>query len=357
MFTSYVPFDQTIFLVPNQGYRMYYNDNVDGKLGVASATSADGKTWFRDPGVRTQRSGSLGHLQLSDGRLRLYIGGLDIDSAISRDGFTFTAEPALRQALGGDLDSAAAFAPDVVRLPDGRYRMYYTGRAGSDQYPGGVMRILSSISPEGFTFTREPGARIDGVPAGEPNLSRSRVVRQADGSYAMYFSNGTLLHSAVSSDGLTFKRMGSTGALGSSASLVTMHGGRLQLLHAYSSAQCGNLLFSSVQTKVPWKLAVSPDKGVFSRTDLTATFNVEVTGVSASPIRLDAGPWLLCDIARRPQATVTMTPTSGKPPFTAKVQVSVDQVSAAFRQDVPFTVRATDGTLTQTFTVIVGAGQ
>jgi len=163
----------------------------------------------------------------------------------------------------------------------------------------------------------------------------------------MTYTNGTLLHFATSPDGLTFKRLGSTGVLGTGSSVVTMPDGRLRLFHAYSSTQCGNALFSSAQTKVPWKLAVTPDRGTLVRADQP------VSGASASTVKLEAGLLLLCGAQRAPQATITVSPASGQPPFTARVQITVDQISSPFRQDVPLTVRATDGTLTQTFTVTV----
>lgn len=357
MYTSNLVMEPTIFLNPNQTFRMCYNDNTDGKAGIASATSGDGITWSRDPGIRIQQSGATGSHVLDDGRLRMFSGAFSIGSFISAGGFAFDPEQGIRQPAGGELDSAASFAPDIMRLSDGRVRMYYTGLAGSELFPGGVTRILSSVSSDGLSFTRETGARIDGVPTGEPDISRPRVLRQPNGTYAMYFANGSILHSAVSSDGLAFTRLGSTGALGTSSSTLFQPDGRKRLFHAYSSAQCGNVMFSSIETKVSWKLTAGPDRGKLAGPNQPVTFTVQVGGSGAKPVRLDANLMMLCGSDRRPPAMISVTPNSGQPPFTATVTLTLEQVGTIFRQDVPLTVIATDGTLTQHFTVSVRSSQ
>ncbi|MFM7680032.1 MAG: hypothetical protein ACKO83_14430, partial [Roseiflexaceae bacterium] len=78
----------------------------------------------------------------------------------------------------------------AVLLPDGRIRLYFFG-----QNQG----ILSAISADnGQHFTPEPGQRLpdgNGMP---------RAITLSDGRTRLYVIGGEGIHSAISSDGLTF---------------------------------------------------------------------------------------------------------------------------------------------------------
>jgi hypothetical protein len=128
-------------------------------------------------------------IALPDGRIRLYFGLLDgsgglgkIGSAISIDGIHSTVEPGLREpAHRGAQDGFAS--PFVFQLPDGRYRLFYTGGGG----------ISSETSADGMTFTRDAGLRLAEnalaplvTQQGQPVCSA--IVKLADGRYRMYCS-------------------------------------------------------------------------------------------------------------------------------------------------------------------------
>lgn len=95
----------------------------------------------------------------------------------------------------------------ILRLPDGRYRMYFHTPIG-DPNPG----IGSAISEDGLNFNQEPGLRITAKDAGFGpgfELSPGDIVPTSDGRYRMYFSSITpqigdvsweVIKSAVSSD-------------------------------------------------------------------------------------------------------------------------------------------------------------
>jgi len=100
-------------------------------------------------------------------------------------------------------ESAGRFAPDVVPLGDGSYRMYYTGSDGAKAY------ILSLRSTDGTQWTPEPGVRL--APVGNYlEVYSPNAVKLAGNRWRMYFSarqrdpvQADIL-SAVSDDGLAW---------------------------------------------------------------------------------------------------------------------------------------------------------
>jgi hypothetical protein len=102
---------------------------------------------------------------------------------------------------GDTYDSAGAYSPDVIALSNGTYRMYYAG------FDGTHSRILSAVSTDGENWSREAGVRID-IWGPYTALYAPEVIQLADGSYRMYFSarSGSPLyaniHSAASTDGI-----------------------------------------------------------------------------------------------------------------------------------------------------------
>ncbi len=103
-----------------------------------------------------------------------------------------------------------ATVPYVYRLDDGRLRIYYGG-------PGG---ILSAISDDGLTFKKEAGVRIVPGSPGSPEaiVSDPTVVALKNGKMRMYYNGATgsggpgqsvhSIYSAISSDGLNFDKEG-----------------------------------------------------------------------------------------------------------------------------------------------------
>lgn len=133
--------------------RMYF---VAGGALTDSATSTDdGVTWTREGRITINGLSPVNWVvdadlvRLSSGSYRMYFAtgpdgqsGLNnkrIRSATSTDGRTFTLDAGIRVAplaSGDDLVD-----PDVIQLPDGRYRMYY-----GYSTPGGTYNLMSSIT-------------------------------------------------------------------------------------------------------------------------------------------------------------------------------------------------------------------
>jgi hypothetical protein len=116
--------------------------------------------------------------------------------------------------------------PDIVALPDGRYRMYYAVAIGPRPAAGPRTGIKSALSSDGLTWEVEPGYRLqgdgdgnggpDGIPAHEQVVTGPRVVRLGNGTYRMYYNSAShgqdppnfRVKSAISPDGLNWTREG-----------------------------------------------------------------------------------------------------------------------------------------------------
>ncbi len=187
--------------------------------GILSQTSSDGLHFTAESGVRIPgMHAQPDAIRLDDGRTRLYTSsgtdathpGLWIESFVSTDALSFAQETGHRLEKGVRSEEATAVAyPRVVRMPDGRYRMYYM--AVTTPGTQGEQAILSATSADGLTWTREAGVRmvprqIQVVAGGFAGIA---PYVGSGGTYRMYIAaliNGVAaVYEGVSSDGgLTF---------------------------------------------------------------------------------------------------------------------------------------------------------
>jgi hypothetical protein len=147
---------------------------------------------------------------LPDGRFRIYgndtaQGIRHIISLISVDGgVTFALEPGFR--VVGDPDHDAFFA-DVIALPSGQYRMYLTDQRTVIASEG-APAFISAISDDGLNFAWESGERLHYSGTGDEasGIRNQNVVLLPNGTFRMYYAAGGKVLSAVSPDGLSFSR-------------------------------------------------------------------------------------------------------------------------------------------------------
>ena len=192
-------------------------------------------TWTKESGQRI--AGGIPFAQkLSDGRVRLYFCGPGgILSAISSDGLNFTQESGAR--IGSRAGNEAVVCdPTLVTLPDGRVRMYYKGANSASGGPGqAIHKIYSAISSDGLAFTRE-GLRIDSEQTDDRGwASVPEAFRLSDGRVRLYYVSDSVVSghgivSAISSDGFTFTKEDTklTGYV--DPSITTLPDGRYLLL-------------------------------------------------------------------------------------------------------------------------------
>ncbi|MEM2869547.1 MAG: Ig-like domain-containing protein, partial [Thermoplasmata archaeon] len=168
-----------IIRLANGTYRMYYTGiNLSSEKGkILSAISKDGLVWQKENGVRVDTGGGSGYenrvvsdpyiIILPDGALRMLYtctNGIEgvpayIASAYSIDGLNWVKE-GLRLSPGGrsdGYDNARACGKVWVEPYPGGYRLYYVGL----DVNYGRHRILSAISSDTLTWTKESGVRID----------------------------------------------------------------------------------------------------------------------------------------------------------------------------------------------------
>jgi len=200
---------------------------ADGKLrayvfaqnkGIEVWDSSDGKTFTR---AGNAFGGDKGYgmprvMKLTDGRYRMYnMSSEGISCSISSDGINFTLENVAcisRTAFG---ISGNMTAPGIVKLASGGYRAYFStvSPAGTGPFP---QKSYSATSPDGTTWTPDSGIRIGAGSSIDQSAEHPTAIAHSDGSVTMfYFDNGAVsgggptkqnmgLYYASSKDGLTF---------------------------------------------------------------------------------------------------------------------------------------------------------
>lgn len=147
--------------------------SVPGDHVIYSALSEDGLTFTVEPGVRFQSPGITDPdvLRVGDAWWMVLSRGQETLLARSEDGLTFTEEPRLRLSIGG--------VPGAVELPDGRVRIFASGRGA---ILSALVRADLSALPQ-----IEPSARIE---QGRAMLvADPSCVRRRDGSYYLIFKS------------------------------------------------------------------------------------------------------------------------------------------------------------------------
>jgi hypothetical protein len=165
--------DPWIVRLDDGRYRLYYAvavDEGDNWNGMVSWISDDGLQFTQEAGHRFEGYSLFQHcvVRNPDGSWRMYWldqkqgfvnnkGNKAIKSALSIDGgWSFTLEAGERLTYSGaGYELNGIWSGKVVVLPNGSFRMYYTGY-GTDHG-----RTLSALSSNGLDFAREDGVRLD----------------------------------------------------------------------------------------------------------------------------------------------------------------------------------------------------
>ncbi|MBI2600035.1 hypothetical protein HYW43_03925 [Candidatus Daviesbacteria bacterium] len=83
---------------------------------------------------------------------------------------------------------------EVVDLGDGQYRIYYSAEPETVGFEG---QVYSAVSQDGVNWKQEEGIRMKWAIFPD-------VVKLSDGTWRMYFQNAGVIKSAISSDGLSW---------------------------------------------------------------------------------------------------------------------------------------------------------
>ncbi len=145
-------------------WRIFYGTGLavtaNNQLEIYSAVSRDGKVWepLNTPILQWAQSPDV--IKLPDGRLRLYFRDAQqgiIASATSVDGVSFMREAGVRLIPSGQLDDGGIAAPTVVTLPDGTYFMVYRADENKPYNPTAsnpkTTALIAARSVDGLNFT------------------------------------------------------------------------------------------------------------------------------------------------------------------------------------------------------------
>jgi hypothetical protein len=123
-------------------------------------------------------------------------------------GTRFAKDSRIAIDLDNPLDSERILTPNVLRVPSGGYRMYYTGLGPGRRDPDGLGYILSAYSTDARIWQKDAGVRVDlFLPHASARTLCPDVIPLSDGRWRMYFEarspdRPTVILSALSEDGL-----------------------------------------------------------------------------------------------------------------------------------------------------------
>ena len=344
--------DVTAALLPEGRVRLYVIVSDPPTMPyIGSVISSDGLNFTAETGTRLPAGATSGQpriLPLEEGGWRLYWGtGSEIYSATSEDGLQFTLESDLRFDLsehGNDLLSESIGGPSIVALPDGGYRMYYSnGIMGHGVLP--ASRVLSATSPDGLTWTADPGYRFGSLDLNDAaNRTDHPSVRyNEDGDYTVYFFRQKEIWTARSNDGLTWNDFASTGLWMNDPDIFELPNGEIRMYGGlWGPRNLGGIIGSAHQEWVTWDVAITYPW----EEPIHSTFLVMVTGASETPVELrltaDGLPGKGEELR-----DVIIDPAGGRPPLYAVFNIPFDQ----YREVDKFFLTATDGTVSRYFVV------
>jgi len=189
----------TVFKLSDDRYRMIYEgsklaEDETGKFyqtdrKLYSAVSVDGKMWEKEEGVRfwDYGDGKPGEIftsvpdviKLPDGRLRMYYtrGATSATALSSDEGLTWTKETNL------NFNRKVAIDLDVIQLDDGSYKIFFTTFAGD--FGIGEQWVMSASSVDGINFVVDEGKLIE--PSTSGGLITDPDVIKIDNGYRMYY--------------------------------------------------------------------------------------------------------------------------------------------------------------------------
>ena len=190
-----------------------------------------GISWIKEEHVSIDSNSNLDSqsvitpnaVELSNGKFRMFYTGLGpgrknkkskgyILSAISDDGINWEKEEGVRLDIEPSFVDHSLLSPDVIPLPNGKWRMYVEGKSKNEPAV-----ILSAISKDLLNWKYEPGIRLS---SSNWSFVSPKCVYLNEGSnneifriyfhhYSFPFNSGlnskNHIISAISRDGLNFK--------------------------------------------------------------------------------------------------------------------------------------------------------
>ena len=202
--------DAEIVKLGNENYRMYYSiePEVPGnKLEMFSAVSTDGIDWNKEEGIRKDFATFPDVVKLPDGRFRIYFQNAGIiKSATSGNGLAWMDDPGVRidkPETGFAIDNVRA--PTTIQLNDGTYIMVYSGAINqkyAQDVPNSITTILFyATSKDGINFGKE-GIALDSRNSEFKGwLDGPELVKWDNGEIRLYFWSYKGIYHIIFKDG------------------------------------------------------------------------------------------------------------------------------------------------------------
>lgn len=186
------------------GYRIGLN------LAVTTFPEPQEK-WAAEEKIRIDSGISPDVIRLSDGTWKMYYTVNEgVVSAFSQNGLDWNKDAGVRiQAEFHSKDQAKVGSPTIIKLAKGGFRMFYEGCDEKQT----KFAIFSAISTDGVDWKKEQGKRLEMKNRFNQSIAASPdVVATKEGDLYMYISDGDTIRMAVSSDeGKTWREHGISG--------------------------------------------------------------------------------------------------------------------------------------------------
>lgn len=325
--------DLTVMPMADGTYRAWYGRPPFGPGGQAylgTAISADGLKWTDEGNAGIAPTGLPRVIRLPDGRLRLYytLAGT-IAASISTDGKQWTPETVTGfEVASGFADGYMGFG--IVARPQGGYRMYYTRKFTSDKYPQlGISRILSAVSVDGLNWQMDTGVRIDSTDD-IPRNDHPDVMALADGTVKMFWWGNLRIMSATSKDGLAFENITREDLFGNDPAILKLSDGTLRVYTnwKYDNAAAGieqQRMWAYRWREVPFVMNTSLAP-VTNLNQNSYTVPIRVTGKAGERVTVRGNVQCALSPSAEAGGTVTANPASGTVPFETTLTLALTPV-------------------------------
>ncbi len=312
--------NSSAFIDKSGKIRMIFQGGTPAETKWSATSSDSGSTWVVDSGFRwpTTIDSSLGHISVTtapEGGFRAYVRNeRGISSVYSSDGQTWTAESGIRiapSAFGlSKLDGGS-----VVRLPDGRYRMFigdessYFSRCGSDKSVN--VKIYSATSSDQLTWTADSGYRVGPELGTRCNLHPHAFVDSAGKVGIIFHVNNDIeksysewqssCHYALSEDGLTFssvrripvllkKTSGGTESMADDCDVLALPDKRLLLFFSlFGPVPEGNQIAMSIGSLVSNQATATTTTVAVTKPSTTVAMTKSITCVKGKLTKIISG--------------------------------------------------------------------
>lgn len=246
----------------NDKYIMYVNKFGSGPSANVVYTSLDGVTWIdtgkKVPGAPTSRA------YIMDGIVRLYyttqvpINPTDppsqILSAKSSDGLTFTSEVGIR------LEPTKGYiieGPSLIKTASG-YRMYFSEFEEKKPQERRNGKIYGANSKDGLTWNRDEKpsietSEVENASSDWPQAIRPFVLERPKGGYLMFYNTHSKIYAALSSDGISWEKIGGLGIRGADTDGYYLPNGDIRIYYGDFSEKTSGVVYTTILKEVKGK--------------------------------------------------------------------------------------------------------